>query len=829
MTSKALLSTLCLIAVAIAATSPEDQIVPEADLSIIKDFEEAHNTLELVQADRKGPGCKCLSKQVVVDSSTAAFLDAMLVTSEQTGLVQETRHVIKGLKGTPCQTWSVSTGVKWCTVSSSCKAATGTVANMKIKSGKCVPYCTAKGVVVPAKAKCAISSAVVAARKQAADRIKKEKAAKKKAAEKKYKNRFRISHVKQCKGATTFAGETSGYKQVVGDSGLFYPKYNNKQVADFWCRKMGWPKAASWSAVKGKHHVCSISRQTQKLYKGPLQNAKYTAKATPYCPACSRGPYSMLCGPKFGYTCGRSTYAYCGRNGRCGKGRSHEYAPYRRYSFSSLKYGCCDKQCPNKGAPTYYSLCSGYGNNGKYPPQQSFGKKSSRCGPNHGRQVCGSPLFPTCNKSGWCRAEPEYAPYHRYSYSSLAPGCCKKPKGKGSCVPKPGQERSRGSFCRGMSSQGSTGKCIGWYSNYCNWQSDDRIDLKAPMTVGTSTSSSFGCSKSNGHRQCLKNLKCAGKKATVTKVTGCKGATTLAGPTKSSEKNYHGVRGSAKYTYQQLADFWCKKSGKSKAASWSVVKGNQHGVCAISGTEKQKVLKNGNGASRDCPKCPAFEPKYGPNVCGPVSGYHCGFNKFPYCGRNGKCSANKADDYAPHRPYSFKALPYGCCNKGCPNKGPPTYGSLCTVYRRGNLWKKNTRCGPNHGHKVCGSPLFPTCNKAGWCQNPVAPEYAPYHRYSYSSLGGSCCLKRDHNGWCEARRGKERSYGNMCKNIKDSSGCEQYVTYCNWRPVIDPAHPNMVGTHEGKFNYYTTLSIKKVSSFGCSNGSRKCLKNLKCW
>merc|ERR1712216_928772 len=258
-----LFSALCLIFIAAAvSSSPEDQIVPEADFSIIKDFEEAHDSLVLIQdedmaswtycakehhhckfsgkasvkygakgkyayktktggvhcgnsvfgdpkrgtakkcyyqkiakkvAEKKKVvakrGCKCLGREMAVDASTAAFLAAM-TSSVQTTVGKELSAEAKTvhdaeltevlLKGTKCEQWSGSTGKKWCTVSSSCKAATGVGNNVKI-NGKCVPFCHSAGFKVPAKMKCATSDHVVSVREKAKkEKRKKEKSAKKK-------------------------------------------------------------------------------------------------------------------------------------------------------------------------------------------------------------------------------------------------------------------------------------------------------------------------------------------------------------------------------------------------------------------------------------------------------------------------------------------------------------------------------------------------------------------------------------------------------------------------------------------------------------------------
>merc|ERR1711959_115286 len=168
-----LFSALCLIFIAAAvSSSPEDQIVPEADFSIIKDFEEAHDTLELIQDDAKR-GCKCRGREMAVDASTAAFLHAM--TSSAQTEVTELVQAQALLKGTKCEQWSGSSGKMWCTVSSSCAAATGVVNNVMIK-GKCVPFCHSAGFKVPAKMKCGTSDHVVAVRKEKAEKKRIEKA-----------------------------------------------------------------------------------------------------------------------------------------------------------------------------------------------------------------------------------------------------------------------------------------------------------------------------------------------------------------------------------------------------------------------------------------------------------------------------------------------------------------------------------------------------------------------------------------------------------------------------------------------------------------------------
>jgi len=49
-------AALCLVTIAIASSSPEDQIVPETDISIFKDFEEAHDRLSHGPKKRGGRG-----------------------------------------------------------------------------------------------------------------------------------------------------------------------------------------------------------------------------------------------------------------------------------------------------------------------------------------------------------------------------------------------------------------------------------------------------------------------------------------------------------------------------------------------------------------------------------------------------------------------------------------------------------------------------------------------------------------------------------------------------------------------------------------------------
>merc|ERR1712216_887512 len=255
-----LFSALCLIFIAAAvSSSPEDQIVPEADFSIIKDFEEAHDSLVLIQDEdmaswtycakehhhckfsgkasvkygakgkyayktktggvhcgnsvfgdpKRGTakkcyyqkiakkvakkkkvvakrGCKCLGREMAVDASTAAFVAAMTSSAQTTTgteLSEEAKTAHDAeltevlLKGTKCEQWSGSTGKKWCTVSSSCAAATGVGNNVKIK-GKCVPFCHSAGFKVPAKMKCATSDHVVAIRQEKASKKRIEKATK---------------------------------------------------------------------------------------------------------------------------------------------------------------------------------------------------------------------------------------------------------------------------------------------------------------------------------------------------------------------------------------------------------------------------------------------------------------------------------------------------------------------------------------------------------------------------------------------------------------------------------------------------------------------------
>merc|ERR1712139_300137 len=271
-----LFSALCLIFIAAAvSSSPEDQIVPEADFSIIKDFEEAHDSLVLIQDEdmaswtycakehhhckfsgkasvkygakgkyayktktggvhcgnsvfgdpKRGTakkcyyqkiakkvakkkkvvakrGCKCLGREMAVDASTAAFVAAMTSSAQTTTgteLSEEAKTAHDAeltevlLKGTKCEQWSGSTGKKWCTVSSSCAAATGVVNNVKIK-GKCVPFCHSAGFKVPAKMKCATSDHVVAIRQEKASKKRIEKAAKV-AAKKELKEKQRVAEL----------------------------------------------------------------------------------------------------------------------------------------------------------------------------------------------------------------------------------------------------------------------------------------------------------------------------------------------------------------------------------------------------------------------------------------------------------------------------------------------------------------------------------------------------------------------------------------------------------------------------------------------------------
>merc|ERR1711998_809989 len=140
--------------------------------------------------------CKCRGHEVAVDAATAAFLDAMTTPAGDTAqlvqveaspeLATELVQAQAGLKGTTCEQWNSSSGKKWCTVSKSCKAATGVVNNVKIK-GKCVPFCHSAGFKVPAKMKCATSDHVVAIRQEKASKKRIEKATKKAAEMKKKK------------------------------------------------------------------------------------------------------------------------------------------------------------------------------------------------------------------------------------------------------------------------------------------------------------------------------------------------------------------------------------------------------------------------------------------------------------------------------------------------------------------------------------------------------------------------------------------------------------------------------------------------------------------
>jgi len=112
-----------------------------------------------------------------------------------------------GLKGTTCEQWNSSSGKKWCTVSKSCKAATGVVNNVLIK-GKCIPFCHSAGFKVPSKMKCGTSDHVVeTTRKEKAfkekhvkkvEKTKKAEAEKKKKAAKKEKS-MKETHTKKVK------------------------------------------------------------------------------------------------------------------------------------------------------------------------------------------------------------------------------------------------------------------------------------------------------------------------------------------------------------------------------------------------------------------------------------------------------------------------------------------------------------------------------------------------------------------------------------------------------------------------------------------------------
>merc|ERR1712216_158407 len=290
-----LFSALCLIFIAAAvSSSPEDQIVPEADFSIIKDFEEAHDSLVLIQdedmaswtycakehhhckfsgkasvkygakgkyayktktggvhcgnsvfgdpkrgtakkcyyqkiakkvAEKKKVvakrGCKCLGREMAVDASTAAFVAAMTSSAQTTTgteLSEEAKTAHDAeltevlLKGTKCEQWSGSTGKKWCTVSSSCAAATGVVNNVKIK-GKCVPFCHSAGFKVPAKMKCATSDHVVAIRQEKASKKRIEKATEEKAkAEKAAKKAAELKKKKEAERAKKAAEKAAEKK-----------------------------------------------------------------------------------------------------------------------------------------------------------------------------------------------------------------------------------------------------------------------------------------------------------------------------------------------------------------------------------------------------------------------------------------------------------------------------------------------------------------------------------------------------------------------------------------------------------------------------------------
>jgi len=154
---------------------------------------------------------------MAVDAATSAFLDAMTAPADgsaqlvqveaSTELVTELVQAQAGLKGTTCEQWNSSSGKKWCTVSKSCKAATGVVNNVLIK-GKCIPFCQSAGFKVPSKMKCGTSDHVVeTTRKEKAfkekhvkkvEKTKKAEEEKKKKAAKKEKS-MKETHTKKVK------------------------------------------------------------------------------------------------------------------------------------------------------------------------------------------------------------------------------------------------------------------------------------------------------------------------------------------------------------------------------------------------------------------------------------------------------------------------------------------------------------------------------------------------------------------------------------------------------------------------------------------------------
>jgi hypothetical protein len=344
-TPSVLFSALCLITIAFAVSSPE--IVPEADFSILKDFEEAHDTLELVQdqatktwavsacctwcsdegsswkkakdqaacearavahglvhytwkpatsycrmdpkseqgCKKHGSGygkkcdgnvhtkpgyakvkhgtcatttakaakkasditkrdCKCRGHEMAVDAATSAFLDAMTAPADGTAqlvqeeasteLVTELVQAQAGLKGTTCEQWNGSSGKKWCTVSSSCKAATGVVNNVLIK-GKCIPFCHSAGFKVPSKMNCGTSDHVVSVRK--AEKAAKEAASKEKAAKKREKAKKEADKKERAKKERSYKEKHSKAEKAAKEKAKKEKAAKAKERADKAARK----------------------------------------------------------------------------------------------------------------------------------------------------------------------------------------------------------------------------------------------------------------------------------------------------------------------------------------------------------------------------------------------------------------------------------------------------------------------------------------------------------------------------------------------------------------------------------------------------------------
>merc|ERR1712070_398056 len=196
-----------------------------------------------------------------------------------TELVTELVQAQAGLKGTTCEQWNSSSGKKWCTVSKSCKAATGVVNNVLIK-GKCIPFCHSAGFKVPSKMKCGTSDHVVeTTRKEKAFKekhVKKVEKTKKAEAEKKKKAAKKEKSMK--KKAAEKKEKAKSYKTIRSDgssptkpacswnSKCKWNAESKEKCATQICQLNGYKKGKCIKTFGKSNNMCKQSATTKSVW-----------------------------------------------------------------------------------------------------------------------------------------------------------------------------------------------------------------------------------------------------------------------------------------------------------------------------------------------------------------------------------------------------------------------------------------------------------------------------------------------------------------------------------------------------------------------------------